>query len=106
MKRIHIAINASDIARSVADYTGRLGCAPSVVVPDEYALWLTPEVNFSIRRTADQAGLLRHLGWEDDTSSEFSQDTDVNGVVWERFSRELQAKEIEDTWPDLIRTFF
>ena len=57
MKRIHIAINASDIARSVEDYTLRLGCAPSVVVPDEYALWLTPEVNFSIRRTADQAGL-------------------------------------------------
>ena len=43
MKKIHIAIGVSDIARSVAGYSKRLGCQPAVVVPNEYALWLADQ---------------------------------------------------------------
>ena len=99
MRRIHVAIAVASIDRSVEDYSRRLGAQPSVVVPGEYALWLTPEVNFSIRQTQDQPGQLRHLGWEEETATQFSQDADVNGIVWERFSRALQANEIEEAWP-------
>jgi len=60
MKRFHIAIGVTDISRSVDDYTRRLGCSPSVLVPDEYALWRTPRINLSISRTGE-AGTLRHL---------------------------------------------
>ena len=88
MKRIHVAIAVANIDRSVEDYSRRLGAQPSVVVPDDCALWLTPEVIFSIR-----------MGWEDEGATQFGQDTDVNGIAWERFSRSLQVKEIEDTWP-------
>ena len=99
MKKIHIAIGVSDIAQSVADYSQRLGCQPAVVVPNEYALWRTDSINFSIRRDSENAGKLRHLGWEDSSVSQFTKETDANGVVWERFSKELQAKEIKDAWP-------
>lgn len=45
MKRIHVALGVSDIEASVIEYTARLGHAPVVVVPNEYALWRTAEVN-------------------------------------------------------------
>jgi hypothetical protein len=45
-------------------------------------------------------GSLRHLGWEDPTASEFIQDTDVNGIVWERFTAQHQADEINEIWPE------
>ena len=99
MNKMHIAIGVLDIARSVEDYSKRLGCQPCVVVANEYALWRTPTVNFSIRRSQEESGKLRHLGWEDSSVLEFSQDTDVNGIVWERFTAEQQVKEIEETWP-------
>lgn len=88
MKRFHIAIGVADISRSVDDYTRRLGCAPSVVVPDEYALWRTSSINLSIRRTSERAGTLRHLGWEDSSAPHFVTGRDVNGILWEHFSAE------------------
>jgi len=99
MKKFHIAIGVSNIAASIEDYSRRFGCAPSVVVPNEYALWRTDGVNFSIRSVSEKAGALRHLGWEDETAMQFSHEIDVNGIVWERFNEELQKKEIRDTWP-------
>ena len=99
MNKIHIAIGVLDIARSVEDYSKRFGCEPCVVIPNEYALWKTPIVNFSIRYTQENFNKLRHLGWEDSSVVEFSQDVDVNGIVWERFTAEQQVKEIEETWP-------
>ncbi len=99
MKRIHIAIGVSDIARSVEDYSQRLGGRPSVVIPNEYALWRTEHLNFSIRRVSELPGTLRHLGWEDPSVANFTQETDPNGIIWERFNAELQAKEIKDAWP-------
>ena len=99
MKRFHIAIGVGDISRSIEDYTRRLGCSPSVVVPDEYALWRTPGINLSIRRTSEHPGALRHLGWEDSSASSFVTDTDVNGILWEHFNAEQQDREIVETWP-------
>ena len=99
MKKIHIAIGVSDIAKSVEDYSIRLDCQPSVVIPNEYALWRTETLNFSIRKVSEFPGTLRHLGWEDPAVSIFTQDTDTNGIVWERFNAELQADEIKKAWP-------
>lgn len=105
MKKIHIAIAVSDIAQSVADYSHRFGQKPSMIIADEYALWRTECVNFSIRRVSGEAGMLRHLGWEDHSVAKFTQETDVNGIVWESFSAELQMQEIRDAWPQLIDSY-
>jgi catechol 2,3-dioxygenase-like lactoylglutathione lyase family enzyme len=99
MKRFHIAIGVADISRSIDDYTRRLGCPPSVVVPDEYALWRTSTINLSIRRASEHIGTLRHLGWEDSSAPTFATERDVNGIVWEHFSAEQQTREILETWP-------
>jgi len=40
------------------------------------------------------------LGWEDSTAPQFSQTTDVNGIVWEKFSAQQQADEINEIWPE------
>lgn len=104
MKRFHIAIAVADIECSIDDYSRRLGCPPSVVVPDEYALWRTSSgINLSIRRTREQVGSLRHLGWEDPSAAEFSTDRDVNGILWERFNTEEQDREILELWPHATR---
>lgn len=98
MNRIHVALAVPDVSASIEDYSRRLGCRPSAVVAGEYALWRTAQVNFSIRRTSG-ASALRHLGWEDPVAATFTQETDVNGIVWERFSAELQDQEIKGAWP-------
>ncbi len=100
MRRLHIALGVADIAQTVEDYAERLQAQPSVVVPGEYALWRTPSLNFSVRRVpAEEVGQLRHLGWEDSQAEAFSQDTDCNGVVWERFNLSQQLDEVALTWP-------
>ncbi len=103
MKRIHIAIGVADVLKSVDDYSRRLECKPEVVIPNEYALWRTPSINFSIRRDEKNTGKLRHLGWEDDSAPKFTQEIDVNGIAWENFSRDQQADEIKTFWPDSKR---
>lgn len=99
MKRIHIAISVRDIAVSVEDYSNRFGCQPCVVVTNEYALWRTDRVNFSIRQTGGTIGALRHLGWEDSKATSFRKEIDVNGIEWEEFDAEVQADEIKNIWP-------
>ncbi|HVR18407.1 MAG TPA: hypothetical protein VMS65_01880 [Polyangiaceae bacterium] len=42
---------------------------------------------------------MRHLGWEDSGAKSFTQERDSLGIVWERFSAEAQANEIEAAWP-------
>ncbi|WP_433933900.1 hypothetical protein AB3662_05650 [Sorangium cellulosum] len=101
MRRIHIALGVRSLADSIADYTQRLAAQPRVVVPDQYALWRTDTVNFSIRQVpAGDAPGLRHLGWEDDAASAFSDTRDCNGIVWEEFGPEQQLQEILGLWPD------
>ena len=100
LKRFHLAIGVADIDASVNDYTVRLGVAPVAVVPGEYALWRTGQVNLSIRQVStDQAGKLRHLGWEVPDAASFTAETDANGIIWEQFTAEQQASEIREIWP-------
>mgnify|MGYP000710593439 CR=1 FL=1 len=101
MKKLHIALGVSDIEASVLDYTQRFNQEPDVVIPGAYALWRTACLNVSIRTTdQNEAGQLRHLGWEADDAADFSSDTDCNGILWERFSAEHQAQEIGELWPE------
>ncbi len=100
MKRFHLAIGVDDVEASVADYCKRLGAEPVVVIPGQYALWRTPQLNFSIRHIPGAAGMLRHVGWEDPDAATLSVEHDVNGMVWERFTAEDQAREIRANWPD------
>ena len=101
MRKIHIAISSENIEETIRDYTKRLKCEPCLVVKGEYALWRTESLNFSVRQDAlSNPGSLRHLGWEDSEATEFTEETDVNGIVWERFSADKQAEEIKELWPD------
>ncbi|AKG20145.1 hypothetical protein [Calothrix sp. 336/3] len=96
-KKFHIAISVTDLEAAIADYSQRLGHQPCIIVPNEYALWRTETLNFSIRFSYDTEKL-RHLGWEDDTASTFSEDIDVNGIAWERFTAAQQQQEVEALW--------
>ena len=99
-KKIHLAIATNDIEATVKDYSIRLGCQPCVVVPSEYALWRTDIVNLSVRQDSRcKPSELRHIGWEDPVAKEFIQSKDVNGIIWESFTAEQQAAEIEKAWP-------
>ncbi len=98
--RFHIALSASDIETAVDDYRNRLGVEPVVTVGGTYALFRTRELNLSIRKDdAVPPGHLRHLGWEDPNAGTFSSEQDSLGIVWERFSAEAQASEIQAAWP-------
>lgn len=101
MKRLHIAIATNKIDETIKDYTVRFGAEPCSFVANEYALWRTESLNVSVRQDPTcKPGELRHLGWEDPSAPEFSQTTDVNGIVWERFSVQQQADEINEIWPE------
>jgi hypothetical protein len=99
VRRFHIALSVADVAASVIDYSRRLGADPAVVVSGEYALWRTEILNFSIRRTHEQPGALRHVGWEDADAPGFAVQKDVNGLAWEHFCPAAQAEEIRRLWP-------
>lgn len=103
MKRFHLALGVPDIERSIAEYTQRLSSPPEVVIPGEYALWRTAFLNFSIRRSNEPAGTLRHVGWEDSEAAGFAVERDANGIAWERFNAEAQAEEIRRLWPAAYR---
>ncbi|MEM7469061.1 MAG: hypothetical protein AAF387_19555 [Pseudomonadota bacterium] len=100
MKKLHIAISTNKIEETIADYSNRLDAEPCSVIPNEHALWRTEQLNLSVRQDLScTQGQLRHLGWEDASATEFTQETDVNGIVWEHFNAELQADEINELWP-------
>ena len=99
---MHIAISTNKINETINDYTIRLGVEPCLFVPNEYALWRTDSLNVSIRQDSSYThGDFRHLGWEDDFAEEFSQDTDVNRIIWEYFDAQQQADEINELWPEI-----
>jgi hypothetical protein len=101
MKKFHIAIAVEDIKKSIADYSEKLSAEPEIIILDEYALWRTATLNFSIRKTADvPIGTVRHIGWEDAKETEFKKNKDVNGLLWESFNAEGQRAEIREAWPD------
>lgn len=105
MKRFHIALAVASLDASIADYTQRLGQPPTAVVPGAYAMWRTDLLNFSINQTQDstQAGLLRHIGFEDDSAAGFAKTRDINGIEWEQFSPAEQDRRIEETYGNAIR---
>ena len=101
MKKLHIAISTDKVELTVEDYSKRLGMDPCSYVQGEYALWRTDCLNVSVRRDDScQSGELRHLGWEDASAPAFSEERDVNGITWERFSAQQQAEEINELWPE------
>ena len=96
-------MGVADIEATVSDYTRRFNQEPDLVIPDAYALWRTPQLNVSVRKTGDEeVGKLRHLGWEIDDADAFTSDTDCNGILWECFAAEHQAEEIREAWPDVV----
>ena len=101
MKKLHIAISTNIIDETIKDYSVRLGMKPCSYIKNEYALWRTDTLNVSVRQDKScPPGELRHLGWEDDEASSFSEEKDVNGITWERFSAQQQADEINELWPE------
>jgi len=107
VKKLHLAIATQDIAATVKDYSDRLNARPCLVVEGEYALWRTETLNISVRQNDNFApGSLRHLGWEDPNATEMSSETDVNGILWERFTKEQQAEEIREIWSEADCSYF
>jgi hypothetical protein len=100
MKRIHIALAVGELESSIIEYTKRLGAKPCCVVANAYALWRTDQVNLSITVNAEEAGTLRHLGFEDSDVKTMNIETDINGFIWERFTEDQQNQEILNYWPN------
>jgi hypothetical protein len=98
-RRIHVALAVQSLEQAIPEFAARLGVQPTVVAAGAYALFVTPEVNLSISEIPEQAGQLRHLGFEDECATTFAVHRDSSGFVWETFSAELQRQEIEERWP-------
>ena len=97
VKRFHISIAVTDYAAAVADYSKRLGEAPIIAKEGRYALWRTDILNFTIScKPGQEAGRVRHIGFEDNDEEGFREETDSAGLVWEYFSLEAQENEIEE----------
>jgi catechol 2,3-dioxygenase-like lactoylglutathione lyase family enzyme len=94
MRRLHVALAVDDLKATIHDYSQRLGAEPVTVVAGTYALWRTPEVNLSVNANTDAGERLRHLGFEDDDVTTKSESIDVNGLMWESFSRRWQDEGI------------
>jgi hypothetical protein len=101
LMKTHLAIAVSDIAASVAEYTTMLAQEPDLVIDGQYALWRTASLNLSIRKTGQNAGTVRHVGFERDDAESFTVLTDSNGLVWETFNKHHQAEEIRAAWGDV-----
>lgn len=104
MKRFHIALAVDDLEASIADYNRRLGQAASVVVPGQYAMWRTEQLNFSINLQPGRGGQLRHVGFEVDGIDGFASEADVNGLAWELFSAAEQDARIQQMYGVLVRS--
>lgn len=96
-KRFHISLAVADLTTSVKDYSKRLGADPVVVVPNRYALWRTDLLNFSIsQKPGEIPGTLRHVGFEDSSLTDFTENQDCNGITWEYFTAQAQDEEIKE----------
>ena len=99
--KVHIAISVSDISQSIEEYGHFLNEPPILVIPNQYALWRTKEINLSLRKTNDAPGTIRHLGFEDDSFNKFDTFTDSDGVLWETFNKVNQKDEIQTIWSEI-----
>ncbi len=98
-KRVHVALTVPDLGTAIHDYAKRLGVMPQVVAPGEYALFLTPILNLSLKAAPGKPTSLRHLGFEDPDCAAMSAASDPGGMMWERFSLAQQADEIRAEYP-------
>jgi hypothetical protein len=103
MRRFHIALAVADLTESITDYSRRLGHSPAAVVQGKYAMWRTDQLNFSISQIPERAGQLRHLGFEDEAAIGFTEERDVNGVVWELFSPSGQDEKILEMYGTRVK---
>jgi catechol 2,3-dioxygenase-like lactoylglutathione lyase family enzyme len=72
MKRLHVSVAVSDLARSVRFYSTLFDAEPTVLQPD-YAKWMLndPRVNFSISSRGKKRGV-DHLGIQVDDDGELA----------------------------------
>jgi hypothetical protein len=101
--RIHIALAVENLQESIADYSQRLGVTPSWIATNKYALFRTDTLNLSLSVNPAKAGQLRHLGFENDTITDYSQEQDVNGIKWEYFNKQQQEQEILEFYPEAVK---
>lgn len=73
MKRFHINLSVTDLARSI-DFYRTLFAEEPTVVKEDYAKWMLedPRVNFSLSKSSGARGI-NHVGLQADTMSELSQ---------------------------------
>ena len=121
MKRLHIHVGVTDLARSIAFYSNLFGTGPTLA-RDDYAKWLLddPRVNFAISHGHAAPGI-EHLGIQAETPEELAElsarlnmaaapvlaegettccyarsekswTADPQGVVWEAFHTMAQAR--------------
>ena len=100
MDKIHIALAVKDLEKSISEYKQRLGCKPVAIAKGRYALWRTDILNLSITQDAENAGMLRHLGFESSEAARMVSDYDTDGFKWEYFTAEQQRLEIIKHYPD------
>ena len=101
MQKLHIALAVKDLEKSISEYNQRLGCKPIAVAESRYALWRTDILNLSITQSFEDAGNVRHLGFEDCNVFKMFSEKDIDGFVWEYFTAEHQRQEILKYYPNI-----
>lgn len=101
MHKLHLALSVRNLEKSIIEYNQRLGCRPIALKKGRYALWRTDILNLSITQSFDDAGNLRHLGFEDPDVLKIFSEKDIDGFEWEYFSAEQQRQEILKYYPDI-----
>jgi len=74
MKRLHVHVGVTDLARSIRFYSTLFGSTPTVT-KDEYAKWMLedPRVNFAISAGDHAARGIEHLGIQVENADELGQ---------------------------------
>ena len=103
MRRFHISISVSDFTAALADYSQRLQAEPVIVSEGRYAQWQTDCLNFTIScKPAQEAGQVRHIGFEDDSASGMREEVDTAGITWEYFHPDAQKDEVCKKFPNAV----
>lgn len=74
MKRLHVHIKATDLARSIRFYSTLFAAGPTIV-KDDYAKWMLddPRVNFALSQDNGDKKGIEHLGIEAETMAELTE---------------------------------
>ncbi len=73
MKRMHLNVKVTDLAKSTTFYSELFGCEPAVVM-DDYVKWMPddPFINFSIEPATAETGVA-HVGLQASDEGELQQ---------------------------------